>query len=66
MSRRAFQTEKTPLFAGPFPVRRRGLEPPPGYLPDQALNLIRDCTMLFVSIYAVDSVHAGEHIGRSG
>jgi len=34
--------------------------------PDQALNLIRACTMLDVSFYAVDSVHAGEHIGRIG
>src|SRR3954453_1766070 len=34
--------------------------------PDQALNLIRACTMLDVSFYAVDSVHAGEHIGRFG
>src|SRR3954454_3564768 len=34
--------------------------------PDQALNLIRACRMRAVSFYAVDSVHAGEHIGRSG
>src|SRR3954451_22381196 len=36
------------------------------HIPDQALNLIRACTMRVVSFYAVDSVHAGEHIGRSG
>jgi hypothetical protein len=35
-------------------------------IPDQALNLVRACTMRAVSFYAVDFVHAGEHIGRSG
>src|SRR4051795_12160960 len=59
------ENDESPAGAGLSAMRRRGLEPPPGY-PDQALNLVRACTMRVVSFHAVDFVHAGAHIGRSG
>jgi hypothetical protein len=33
---------------------------------DQALNTVRACPIRAVLLYAVDSVHAGEHAGRPG